>query len=222
MPPIIGRSTEGRDMRNRRNGTFVRRCASFNVGQRVYRPLERGDKTPRGSTTGVIVAIFLETNGTARLLIKRDGNKKQTYWPSDLWTTRAPRVPLKMCFGCTIPLPIKAFNRNRSRKDGLQSICRKCQHEREGHDKIFRPPITPERHRAAYFGRRRRQPKQMWARWTVRNAIRDGRLIKQPCKRCGNPKSQAHHKDYSKPLNVVWLCQRHHNEVHEKQRRRAA
>ena len=44
----------------------------------------------------------------------------------------------------------------------------------------------------------------------VGHAIRDGYLVRQPCEVCGNPKSQGHHEDYSKPLEVVWLCQTHH------------
>ena len=29
-----------------------------------------------------------------------------------------------------------------------------------------------------------------------------------------NKKSQAHHPDYSKKLNIVWLCSEHHAQVH--------
>lgn len=39
-------------------------------------------------------------------------------------------------------------------------------------------------------------------------------LKKKPCEACGNPKSQAHHHDYSKPLEVTWLCSTHHAEHH--------
>ncbi len=47
------------------------------------------------------------------------------------------------------------------------------------------------------------------------NAIRDGRLVKQPCKRCGSPDNiHAHHEDYTKPMEVTWLCRPCHGERH--------
>ena len=47
----------------------------------------------------------------------------------------------------------------------------------------------------------------------VNNAVRDGKLKKQPCFICGKS-AQAHHPDYSRPLDVIWLCVKHHNEAH--------
>lgn len=47
------------------------------------------------------------------------------------------------------------------------------------------------------------------------NAIRDGRLIKQPCEVCGEVQVNAHHDDYEKPLQVRWLCKKHHAEHHK-------
>lgn len=55
---------------------------------------------------------------------------------------------------------------------------------------------------------------QYKARVIMAAAISRGDLVRQPCVRCGNPKSHGHHPDYSKPLDVVWLCAQHHNEVH--------
>lgn len=49
----------------------------------------------------------------------------------------------------------------------------------------------------------------------VENALVAGRLTKQPCERCGTEdKVHAHHDDYSKPLEVRWLCPPHHKERH--------
>ena len=47
------------------------------------------------------------------------------------------------------------------------------------------------------------------------NAITSGKIIKKPCEVCGIEKSEGHHKDYSKPFEVMWLCRRHHNEWHK-------
>lgn len=48
----------------------------------------------------------------------------------------------------------------------------------------------------------------------VGNAIRDVRLIRQPCRVCGTTKQiEAHHPDYSKPLDVEWYCRLHHRTV---------
>lgn len=52
----------------------------------------------------------------------------------------------------------------------------------------------------------------------VQCAIETGKLIKEKCKVCGNEKTHGHHEDYSKPLEVIWLCHKHHMEIHKKKR----
>ena len=52
------------------------------------------------------------------------------------------------------------------------------------------------------------------ARCLVRTRIKRGLLQRLPCEVCGEAKAQAHHDDYSKPLDVRWLCPKHHKEVH--------
>jgi len=49
------------------------------------------------------------------------------------------------------------------------------------------------------------------------HAIRMGRLEKQPCVICGAMEVDAHHEVYDNPLNVVWLCEKHHREIHKKE-----
>lgn len=39
-------------------------------------------------------------------------------------------------------------------------------------------------------------------------------IIRLPCEVCGSINSQAHHDNYSEPLEVRWLCPLHHAEVH--------
>lgn len=65
-------------------------------------------------------------------------------------------------------------------------------------------------------------PMKRSAHVAVGNAIRDGKLVRQPCEVCGSENSHAHHDDYSKPLDVRWLCSKHHAEHHKAMRRNAA
>src|SRR5580704_4071150 len=48
----------------------------------------------------------------------------------------------------------------------------------------------------------------------ARAEVRYCRLIKLNCQRCGAEKSEAHHPDYLKPLDVVWLCAPCHRFIH--------
>ena len=52
------------------------------------------------------------------------------------------------------------------------------------------------------------------ARKTVENHLKAGKLTRKPCERCGARKAQAHHEDYSKPLDVIWLCPKDHKARH--------
>lgn len=49
----------------------------------------------------------------------------------------------------------------------------------------------------------------------VARAIRKGLLMPESCCRCGSDVSLAHHEDYDKPLDVVWLCQPCHKQRHK-------
>jgi hypothetical protein len=53
------------------------------------------------------------------------------------------------------------------------------------------------------------------ARKKVDTEVRAGRMIRLPCVVCRNPEVQAHHEDYSKPLEVTWFCKDHHT-THER------
>lgn len=55
------------------------------------------------------------------------------------------------------------------------------------------------------------------ARWRTRREIESGKIKPLPCEVCGLEKSEAHHDDYEKALEVRWLCRFHHREHHLKQ-----
>lgn len=51
----------------------------------------------------------------------------------------------------------------------------------------------------------------------INNAIKRGKLEKQPCFICG-AEAEAHHPSYALPWDVVWLCSQHHAQVHKEAR----
>lgn len=73
------------------------------------------------------------------------------------------------------------------------------------------------RHRA----RRQRRydaanPEKRAAHGAVKRALKRGDMHRQPCRECGTIANvHAHHEDYSRPLDVVWLCRKHHMERHQ-------
>lgn len=58
------------------------------------------------------------------------------------------------------------------------------------------------------------QRRKMNARCYANVYQRRGHLIPQPCELCGAEKAEKHHEDYSKPLEVRWLCRWCHLEEH--------
>jgi hypothetical protein len=54
------------------------------------------------------------------------------------------------------------------------------------------------------------------ARLQLRRAIAEGRIRRGPCEHCGLAKTHGHHTDYSKPLDVVWLCSPCHKKEHKR------
>lgn len=85
-------------------------------------------------------------------------------------------------------------------------------------DKLYRD-ADPERKKRMGRGSNKsaaKYPEKRRARQCVRNAVKKGLLIRpttcSECK-CEAQFIEAHHADYSKPLEVVWLCKPCHSEV---------
>lgn len=61
------------------------------------------------------------------------------------------------------------------------------------------------------------------ARVRANIAKQRGKLVALPCECCGEPSAEMHHDDYSRPLDVAWLCRPCHLKLHsEKQIERSA
>ena len=63
---------------------------------------------------------------------------------------------------------------------------------------------------------KKNNPEKVKAHHLLRYAVRIGIVIKKPCEICGDINSMGHHADYNKPLEVMWLCSKHHKEIHAK------
>lgn len=77
-------------------------------------------------------------------------------------------------------------------------------------------PAYTKSHAAATQRWAAKHPERRKANILVGNAVRDGRLMAWPVcavPECAN-KPQGHHPDYDRPLDIVWLCQTHHEEAH--------
>jgi hypothetical protein len=134
----------------------------------------------------------------------------------------------KHCRECKLLKPIEQFYKHAQMADGYLNKCIDCvksrvRKHRRGNDSVRaydrERAKTPKRKahiRAAALKFRKDNPEKYKAHTAVNNAVRDGRLIKQPCEVCGDMKSHAHHNDYAKPFEVIWLCALHHQREHHK------
>lgn len=61
---------------------------------------------------------------------------------------------------------------------------------------------------------RRANPAKYDAHLAVQRALNAGEIAKLPCEVCGDETVDAHHDQYDEPLNVRWLCRRHHTRLH--------
>ena len=55
------------------------------------------------------------------------------------------------------------------------------------------------------------------AHTAVKDALRRGKLIRLPCIQCQSTINlEAHHEDYTKPLDIIWMCRPCHVKFHTK------
>lgn len=124
-----------------------------------------------------------------------------------------PQTGLRPCNKCKSEKPLSEYRgktRRTSNKYEYDGYCRDCEKARQKawkkkHKKWYnQPPSDKSR-----------------ARGRLRYAVLTGKLIKP--KTCSVCKSlteacelHGHHKDYSKPLDVVWGCRSCHQDIHRR------
>jgi len=134
----------------------------------------------------------------------------------------------KKCSSCAKAKPASEFQKRAASQDGLTASCKTCLRARDAarYPKERRRRLllmkayseTSNGQRSLSASRRawvERNAVKRAAHIITGNAIRDGRLVKGECEKCGTKSVQAHHDDYEKPLSVRWLCVKHHREHHK-------
>lgn len=143
---------------------------------------------------------------------------------------------MKTCIECGHAKGADGFYVNNASEDGLTSRCRVCtsayQKARRERLNASKPPEWKKKtadiaayrkdwlkDKPGYMTQKKREwwqknKDKMRVRDAVKYALKTGKLVKTPCHVCGEERVEGHHPDYSRPLDVVWLCREHHLQVH--------
>ena len=126
---------------------------------------------------------------------------------------------MKLCTKCNTFKDESHFYPCSTNKDGLRGKCISCfqsyhQENKENRNREMVKWRSRNRNKQRDYEENRitKDSDKVNARKAVSNALRYGKLQKQPCW-CGATKVEAHHEDYSKQLEVIWLCEQHHTEL---------
>jgi hypothetical protein len=152
---------------------------------------------------------------------------------------------MKVCKLCGIEKEYEKFPRHSSYADGYYSRCKECNYAlekkwrqnnqgkkreiraryREANrekiredDKKFYEENTDKR--CQYQKNHKSENAYKWECYKVYNkAINNGELVRsKKCQICSSKKGKmdGHHHDYSKPLDVIWVCKECHMLIHAK------
>lgn len=146
----------------------------------------------------------------------------------------------KRCKKCGGDKSIDSFAVEKKTKDGRRAECKVCRSATwrkwadKNPDKVRecqRRTVMKAKKRGDHWTQRNKKKVAIYQkRWEQRNkeklsaynvmrlAIKKGEIKKDCCIVCGAKEVHGHHDDYSKPLDVVWVCRKHHGELHRKGR----
>lgn len=148
-----------------------------------------------------------------------------------LLAERRMKTSIKTCKECGQSQPIDEFYGHSQMADGHLNKCKRCvksrvrrhrsanverirEYDRERAKSGTRKKRLAERSRKF----RKENPDKYRAHSAVSNALRSGTLVRPSCcERCSEtqPALHGHHEDYSRPLDVVWLCVPCHSARHK-------
>lgn len=129
----------------------------------------------------------------------------------------------KQCTKCKVNKPLNEFYKNKANNDGLSYLCKECKKAyMNKYSKINKQP-KPDKKEKDKNNKLYRKLKlkliKINAHIKVRRAVRVGLMTKTIyCQHCHALKPlRSHHEDYSKPLDVIWLCEDCYKKLNNKQ-----
>ena len=139
------------------------------------------------------------------------------------WAEAQPIITCRACGVIKFPAD---FYEKQVRKDGLVGECKECTKARVRLRARTDPKVREYDRLRAKMPERKAHSREIALQWrsrneagykahtAVSNAIRDGRLHKEACLFCEGQEVHAHHRDYSRPFDVIWLCPKCHHRLH--------
>lgn len=135
---------------------------------------------------------------------------------------------MKKCKTCGENLDISCFRESPKNIDGHRGSCKDCENAYTRRRRMNNPKVREhDRYRDKENEQRRLAKIKETKEWKKRNvyktsahkavlrSVKSGKIIKTPCVVCGSTfRIHGHHEDYSKPLEVIWLCPLHHSRHH--------
>ncbi len=138
---------------------------------------------------------------------------------------------IRYCSQCGQEKSLDEFDINKTKPFGRAYRCKECrrkydrEHPRNERSKDSRRKAQVAKWHQSEHGkamsrlsraRRFAANKEKYkAKEMIERLVNKGIIKRQPCATCGSDNGQGHHPDYSKPLEVVWLCQKHHSQIHQ-------
>lgn len=133
---------------------------------------------------------------------------------------------MKECFKCNVTKPLSEFYKHKMMADGYLNKCKDC-HKKDvaSHREKNIEKIRAYDRARANLPHRKLMHNEITTKWKLEHpdrrkaqrlllyAVKKGVVKPHPCWVCGE-KAEAHHPDYSSPLDVVWLCSPHHKQAH--------
>ena len=141
---------------------------------------------------------------------------------------------MKKCFKCDTVKPLTEFYRHPQMSDNHLNKCKECnkldsrkQYHRKTEDLSWRLSErnrSKEKYKRLYANKKPNKTsqweKERHAKSLVGSAVKCGRLFKPSKCTFGFDdcfgRIEAHHYDYDRPLDVLWLCTSCHRYIHKK------